>query len=192
MTVRARSPDGSMADSRNNESWLHQRARRKQAVARGEDPDRPAAPAAPRHPAPPADSAPPPLPPLDSLDADSDYSGFLHPQVSEALQRVALRKLFHSVKFNVVDGLDDYAEDYRNFEALGDVVTADMRLRMERAAERRQEPSAAGTKASPAEPSAATPPPAQHETPAVASGVAATDQHEQPDEHDDQPRPERS
>ena len=76
------------------------------------------------------------MPPLESLDEDSDYSGFLSPGVSERLRRAALRKLFSSPKLNVVDGLDDYAEDYRSFEALGDIVTADMRFDQEREAER--------------------------------------------------------
>jgi len=76
------------------------------------------------------------MPPLDSLDGDSDYSGFLSPKVSEELRRLALRKLFRSAKFNVTDGLNDYAEDYSKMEPLGDIVTADMRFHMERMKER--------------------------------------------------------
>lgn len=76
------------------------------------------------------------MPPLESLNEDSDYSGFFSPGVSEQLRRAALRKLFSSAKLNVVDGLDDYAEDYRSFEALGAIITADMRFDMRREAER--------------------------------------------------------
>ncbi len=77
----------------------------------------------------------PPLPDLDQLDQDSDYSAFLAPQVDAALRRKALRKLFHSPKFNVCDGLDDYCDDFTRFAPLGaDVVTADMKHHMERAA----------------------------------------------------------
>lgn len=76
------------------------------------------------------------MPTLDSLNEDSDYSGFFSPGVSEPLRRAALRKLFSSAKLNIVDGLDDYAEDYRSFEALGDIITSDMRFEMEREAER--------------------------------------------------------
>lgn len=76
------------------------------------------------------------MPPLDSLDADSDYKGFLSPGVSDALRNAALRKLFLSPKFNVVDGLDDYADDFTKFEPLGDIITADMRHQMELAEER--------------------------------------------------------
>ena len=76
------------------------------------------------------------MPPIDSLDENSDYSGFLSPGVSERLRRRALRKLFMSAVFNVRDGLDDYDEDFTNFEALGDIVTSDMRHQAEAEAER--------------------------------------------------------
>jgi hypothetical protein len=71
------------------------------------------------------------MPPLETLTADSDYSGFLSPKVSESLRRAALRRLFHGSAFNVIDELDDYAEDFTTFEALGDIVTADMRHQIE-------------------------------------------------------------
>ena len=71
------------------------------------------------------------MPPIESLTDDADYSGFLSAGVSEVLRRKALRRLFSSAKFNVTDGLDDFAEDYTQFAPLGDVVTADMRHRME-------------------------------------------------------------
>ena len=73
------------------------------------------------------------MPPLEELGDDSDYSGFLSAGVSENLRQAALRKLFRSAKFNVCDGLDDYAEDYTKFLPLGDVITADMRHHAERA-----------------------------------------------------------
>lgn len=83
------------------------------------------------------------MPPLDSLTEESDYTGFLSDKVSESLRRAALRKLFHSSAFNVIDELDDYAEDFTTFEALGDLVTAEMRHRLDiearRQAERRQQ-----------------------------------------------------
>ena len=79
------------------------------------------------------------MPALDTLDATSDYTGFLSPKVSEKLRRAALRKLFHSAQFNVVDGLDEYAEDYTTFESLGDIVTADMRHLIEVEARKKAE-----------------------------------------------------
>jgi hypothetical protein len=76
------------------------------------------------------------MPPLDSLGEDDDYSGFMSPGVSEALRTRALRKLFTSGKFNVVDGLNDYDDDFTSFEPLGDVITSDMRHRAEMEARR--------------------------------------------------------
>jgi len=76
----------------------------------------------------------PVLPDLETLDQESDYSAFLSPKVDEMLRRKALRQLFHSPKFNVCDGLDDYCGDFTQFEPLGDLVTAEMRHHLERAA----------------------------------------------------------
>jgi hypothetical protein len=76
------------------------------------------------------------MPALEALGEDDDYSGFLSPGVSEQLRLKALRKLFTSAKFNVTDGLDDNAEDFTTFEPLGDIITSDMRHRIEMEAER--------------------------------------------------------
>jgi hypothetical protein len=62
--------------------------------------------------------------------------GFFSPKVSQAVKKAALRKFFHNPAFNVVDGLDDYDDDFRSFAALGDIVTSDMRGQMDREAER--------------------------------------------------------
>lgn len=74
------------------------------------------------------------LPDLESLGPDSDYSAFLGPDVDVSLRRAALRKLFRSPKFNVLDGLDDYCDDFTQFAPLAGIVTADMRHHAERAA----------------------------------------------------------
>ena len=119
-----------------------------------------AAPPAPPEPEAAADEPPHPtdadVPPLESLDETSDYSAFLSPEVSEGLRRLALRKLFHAERFNVCDGLDDYAEDFTTFEKLGDLVTADMRFQMEQEARRALAGSeAGGEERAPAEPAVA-------------------------------------
>ena len=74
------------------------------------------------------------MPAIESLDAESDYSGFLSPEVSDRLRRLALRKLFHAASFNVRDGLDDYDEDFTQFDKLGGLITSDMRHQLERLA----------------------------------------------------------
>ena len=79
------------------------------------------------------------MPPLESLDQDSDFSGFLSAGVSEKLRKTALRKMFHGAKFNITDGMDDYAEDYSIWVPLGDVVTCDMKHAIERMKEKLQQ-----------------------------------------------------
>jgi hypothetical protein len=74
------------------------------------------------------------LPDLDSLGEDSDYSAFMSPGVDADLRRKALRKLFSSPKFNVIDDMDDYSGDFTKFDSLGGIVTADMKHQMERLA----------------------------------------------------------
>ncbi|MCJ7451605.1 MAG: DUF3306 domain-containing protein [Steroidobacteraceae bacterium] len=112
----------------------------------------PPSPAAEGQPAPPpsAEGTGPTgitLPDLESLGPDSDYSAFLGPDVDLSLRRAALRKLFRSPKFNVLDGLDDYCDDFTQFAPLAGIVTADMRHHVERAArellssEERKQPS---------------------------------------------------
>jgi hypothetical protein len=96
------------------------------------DPTEPDAVAA--EPEPPGDED---MVPVESLTEDSDYKPFLSPRVSAELQRLALRKLFASPSFNLRDGLDDYDEDFTTFAPLGNVLTADIRHRLELEAERR-------------------------------------------------------
>lgn len=79
------------------------------------------------------------MPGLDTIDESSNLSDFFSPGVSENLRNQALRRLFRTSKFNVTDGLDDYNQDFRNFELLGDMVTSDMRHRMEVDEQRRKD-----------------------------------------------------
>jgi hypothetical protein len=53
-----------------------------------------------------------PLPSLESLTIESDFSPFMQPGVDEELKRTALRKLLRHPRFNVMDGLDVYIDDY--------------------------------------------------------------------------------
>jgi hypothetical protein len=55
---------------------------------------------------------PSPLPSPDTLTIDSDFSGFMRPGVDDSLKRSALKKLFSDPRFNVMDGLDVYIDDY--------------------------------------------------------------------------------
>jgi len=60
----------------------------------------------------------PELPPIDKLTIDSDYRDFFHPKVGEDVRRAALKKLFSDPRFNVMDGLDVYIDDYSKSEPI--------------------------------------------------------------------------
>ncbi len=60
----------------------------------------------------PTASAEAQLPPVESLSLSSDFTAFLKEEVSEALRRKALHKLFSDPHFNRMDGLDIYIDDY--------------------------------------------------------------------------------
>lgn len=95
--------------AQNREPFLSRWSRRKRTARQPTaEPKPPARPETP----------PPELPPIDSLTPESDFSAFMHEQVDEKLRRAALRKLFSDPALNVVDGLDDYAEDFNQLETL--------------------------------------------------------------------------
>ena len=71
---------------------------------------------------PAAPENPPQLPPLDSLTFESDFKAFMHSKVEEGVKRAALNKLFSDPRFNVMDGLDTYIDDYTK----ADPISADM------------------------------------------------------------------
>lgn len=132
-------PAGSSERAAPEEGFLARWSRRKGRVQAQEEKQPPAAATAETSPRPAplpiAEKTDADMPPVESLDADSDYAQFLSPKVSERLRRAALRKLFHQPQYNVMDGLDTYIADYRDYTPLGDIITADMRHQMERQAE---------------------------------------------------------
>ena len=60
----------------------------------------------------PSISQPAILPPVESLTPNSDFAAFMRPQVDDLLKRRALKTLFQDPRFNVMDGLDVYIDDY--------------------------------------------------------------------------------
>ncbi len=113
------------ADTKPPEGFSLKRwSRRKAEAARAkEEPASPVVPSIPSVPAirssalAAAGEAPAPatadaLPPVESLTIDSDFAAFLRPKVDEALRRQALKQLFRDPRFNVMDGLDVYIDDY--------------------------------------------------------------------------------
>lgn len=58
---------------------------------------------------------PPTLEDVASLTPDSDFSRFVARGVDENVRRTAMKKLFADPRFNVMDGLDVYIEDYHSY-----------------------------------------------------------------------------
>lgn len=58
------------------------------------------------------------LPPVESLTPESDFSPFMKAQVDETLKRRALKTLFQDPRFNVMDGLDVYIDDFSKADPL--------------------------------------------------------------------------
>jgi hypothetical protein len=85
--------------------------------------------APPQAPAKEADpkAAAPELPPIEKLTIDSDYRDFFHPKVGEEVRRAALKKLFSDPRFNVMDGLDVYIDDYSKTEPIPPAMLAGLR-----------------------------------------------------------------
>jgi hypothetical protein len=64
------------------------------------------------------------LPPVDKLTPESDFTGFMHPKVEDALRRVALKKLFSDPHFNVADPFEAYSGDWTGGEPIPEEMLA--------------------------------------------------------------------
>jgi hypothetical protein len=73
-----------------------------------------------------AETATPALPPIESLTIDSDFTAFFEPKVDEALKRKALKQLFRDPRFNVMDGLDTYIDDYSQPDPIAPEIVREM------------------------------------------------------------------
>ena len=60
----------------------------------------------------------PPLPPVEKLTPESDFTGFMHPKVEDALRRAALKKLFRDPHFNIPDPYEPYSRDFNIAEPI--------------------------------------------------------------------------
>ena len=57
-----------------------------------------------------------------ALTGTPEYREFFDPQVDEKLRRTALKKLFNEPRFNVMDGLDTYIDDYSKPDPIPDAM----------------------------------------------------------------------
>jgi len=69
----------------------------------------------------------PELPPLTlddvrALTADSDFSRFVAPRVAPEVKNAAVKKLFADPRYNVMDGMDVYIDDYSKPDPIGESV----------------------------------------------------------------------
>ena len=76
-----------------------------------------------------APPAPPELPPVESLTFDSDFTAFLQPGVDDKVKRAALKQLFRDPRFNIMDGLDTYIDDYTKADPIAPDILADLMQR---------------------------------------------------------------
>ncbi len=93
--------------------FLRRWSRRKLDATKAPDAAKPAA----------ADPAPP-LPSVDSLTFESDFKAFMQAKVEESVKRAALKKLFADPRFNVMDGLDVYIDDYSKDDPIPQAMLA--------------------------------------------------------------------
>src|SRR6266576_6790209 len=69
------------------------------------------------------------LPPIESLTIDSDFAPFFKPQVDESVKRAALKQLFRDPRFNIMDGLDTYIDDYTQPDPIPSAMLEDLMQR---------------------------------------------------------------
>ena len=90
--------------------WSRRKTQAKAAPPQPEEP--PPAVVAPKAPEIPVETRAEPLPPVESLTFESDFTAFMQPEVDPGLRRQALKTLLQDPRFNVMDGLDVYIDDY--------------------------------------------------------------------------------
>ncbi|WP_255592503.1 DUF3306 domain-containing protein [Bordetella sp. BOR01] len=115
------------------DGFLQRWSRRKVQVREGLPPDGAPLPDAPavdpagvesaKLAAAPRDEASPELPALTlddvrALTPESDFAPFVARQVAPDVKNAALKKLFSDPRYNVMDGLDTYIDDYSNMQTL--------------------------------------------------------------------------
>jgi len=74
----------------------------------------------------PETPAPTNLPPVDKLTPESDFTGFMHPKVADALRRTALKKLFSDPHFNVPDPFEPYSRDWNVSDPIPEAMRASL------------------------------------------------------------------
>jgi hypothetical protein len=63
-------------------------------------------------------------PSVDKLTPESDFSGFMHPKVQDALRRAALKKLFNDPHFQQADLFEPFSGDWTVGEPISEEMLA--------------------------------------------------------------------
>jgi hypothetical protein len=100
-----------MSDDHFLSRWSKRKHEAKRAPEKDPEPEV-APPAAEAVPAVPEKTQPEPLPAVESLTPESDFTPFMKGDVDPGLRREALKTLFKDPRYNVMDGLDVYIDDY--------------------------------------------------------------------------------
>src|SRR5208337_1051600 len=95
------------------------------------------------------------LPPVESLTLGSDFTVFLRPEVDDQVRRAALKQLFRDPRFNIMDGLDTYIDDYTQADPIAPDVLADLLQRGFGALQEAGDPAFGGVSSAPGAASAA-------------------------------------
>jgi hypothetical protein len=66
---------------------------------------------------------------VESLTFESDFTAFLRPGVDDKVKRAALKQLFRDPRFNIMDGLDTYIDDYTKADPIPPDILADLMQR---------------------------------------------------------------
>lgn len=74
----------------------------------------------------PSPAEQPALPAVESLTPDSDFAPFMDPKVDGGVRRQALKTLFSDPRFNVMDMMDVYVDDYSKPDPLPESWLAKM------------------------------------------------------------------
>ena len=102
--------------SSNDDNFISRWSKRKIAARSGAPVEEaklpPAVPAKPVEAGTPAQPEASVLPPVESLTPESDFTPFMKGDVDPGIKREALKTLFRDPRFNVMDGLDVYIDDY--------------------------------------------------------------------------------
>ena len=143
-----------------------------------------------------SDEPPGDLPSVESLSFDSDFTPFLRPGVDEKLKRAALKQLLRDPRFNVMDGLDVYIDDYTKADPISPGIVQDLLHRGFTAVAAAPNWPVEEQTASSAPPPSVTGPSAETlpapETTSASSAIASAEPEPRPEPTPEQPDPSRS